>query len=893
MSCQWYELKKSFENCFDKKDYTFKSEEKTYVWAAPQKFFDEENKSGCIHYELVKRGDLYFIEFHIETNNPTVLVTEIKKTFNTNGNVRRWKSSTYYSSKLWQSRNPVFCKEDVIEDVNALKTVLGKIGNEYSSGSELEKRFVDKLKECHCFTVKLPELATSNAIHLPNVQRGFVWNPARCATLWDSILRKFPIGSICLQIKDNNADLLDGQQRMTAIKLAFSKFAGNDSKKQSVLWLELNPSSSSEKQFIFKVTTASQPWGYKDNNKETENPIFSIAEKRKSVEGYEWHDNNNDKPYPYELFPFQSELPVPFTLLREWIWEKNNSWHFNDFKEYCKDKLKNIKFTNWLKFIENKFPNENTWNEIIKAVQELKDYEIVVTNANNVSQNDIALFFARIGRGGVMPSEEEIAYSILKSKIGDENFDFKRKIEEIAKNGYAPPHRIASLMIRCFCSQKNEFCRTSIFSEVQKICQKEDRKNEFIAFIDAKGYDLFNAVVKALSEIMHKWHISRYCNYANGNIFLYLLLSYRDQDDANPFDKAIRVAEYVHCFSNDPGRVFNYIRNTNIYSGIIKSLGETYYGSPILQFPILPDAFPENIDNFELLNKLLNNQQNQAATNLLKYGYNKANMYSILLFACKGSLPQEYDPYLEEWKDDVCPWDYDHILPRSWFDEITNTPNANLCIALKDSIGNLAPLDFSLNRSLSDADRPKTYPKEGYEQASLSIEEFNGYEKDEFVNNQATRLYFCQTTIQRFMRMYKTWYEAFRLDFKKIIENSPRYKLFQKIKNEDNGKIYYVDGELQYEIKDNPDENLNLNWLRPWLAVGFEVNYNGDVNKKCLLSIASDGNRWEVGYRRHPQATEVNGDCNRWWFYCDKVFDNPKDAEIKFQEYYAKESNKQ
>ena len=309
--------------------------------------------------------------------------------FSIGKNLRKWHFSTYYSSKMWQSRTPVFCNEDVTEDVIALKTVIKNIKNNTDSVPQAEKSLINKLKTCHCFTAKLHKIATCNEINIPNVQRGFVWNPARCATLWDSILRKFPIGAICFQINRTLADLLDGQQRITAIKLAFSTFANIDSSKQSVLWLELSPSCNSEKKFIFKVTTASQPWGYKDVSKEIENSTLSIAEKRTAVKDYHWHENDKGKPYPYELFPFQSELPVPFTLLREWIWEENNRLHFDDFKKYCKDKLQNIEFANWLKFIENKSPNKNTWNEIIKAVQELKDYEIVVTNANNVLQQNI------------------------------------------------------------------------------------------------------------------------------------------------------------------------------------------------------------------------------------------------------------------------------------------------------------------------------------------------------------------------------------------------------------------------------------------------------------------------------------------------------------------------
>lgn len=876
MNCLWDKLKNKFKICFDEQNYKFELEGKNYIWAAPIKIFNIENENGCIHYELVKRGDLYFIEFHIETNTlPEDLVAEINKQFRIGKNLRKWNFTTYYSSKIWQSRTPVFCEEDVTEDVIALKTALGEIKNDSSVALKAKNSFIDKLKHCHCFTAKLPELATSNEINIPNVQRGFVWNPARCATLWDSILRKFPIGAVCLQINGNHADLLDGQQRITAIKLAFSKFADMGSCKQSVLWLELSPSCNSEKKFIFKVTTASQPWGYKETSKETENPTLSIAEKRNAVERCHWHENDNGKPYPYELFPLQSELPVPFTLLREWVWSKQDNFCFEGFKNDCRANLKEVEYSNnWLQVIGDKSPDENTWNEIVKAILELKDYELVVTNANNVIQDDISLFFARIGRGGVMPSEEEIAYSILKAKMDEfgDNFNFKKKIENIAQAGYTPPHRIASLLIRCFCSTENEFCRSSIFSEVQKICQTKGKKEEFKKFIEAEAGGLFHNVIDNLR--MPKWHISRYCNYDNGNIFLYLLLSYRD--DADSFAEAIRVAEYVHCFSSDPGRVFNYIRTTNVSFGIIRALRETYYGSSILQFPIPPDSFnfpiPPDSLTFDSWKEWLNNPQNQAAANLLKYGYNKANMYSILLFACQESLP-DYAPNSEDWKDDVCPWDYDHILPRSWFNDITNFDDADLCIALKDSIGNLAPLDFSINRSLSDNDRDDNYPGTKDIQKKLCIEIFSGYNRDEFKKSDTAsgRLTFINNTITRFCNMYSKWYKNFGIGFENILKPDLRYKIFKTL----NLPVYYVEGGRQFEITGGDND---INWARPWLAVGCEAEYKGE---KCLCCIASDGNVWEVGYRRHPNATVIEGDSNKWWFKCC-VFDNPEDAEKNF-----------
>lgn len=874
-------LKKSFKMCFDENGYFF-SDGEDHIFAAPKKISGIENNDSCIHYELLNRENLFFVEFHIETNAYPEFVELLYKQFNKNENLRKYKFETYYGSKYWITRTPVFSEEDVKNDVEALKAIITghTLPPPIQSSHPMAKSqtFVDRLNACRCFTEKLSILAANNEINIPDVQRGFVWNSARCATLWDSILRGFPIGSLCFQINAQAVNLLDGQQRLTAIKLAFAKFPPPDTedtnKKQSILWLDLGGTSNYEKKFAFKVTTASQPWGHKDSNKETENPKLSVEERKNAVNGYKWH-GENVKPYPFELFPFQSDIPVPFTLLREWLWTTPSKTDlcFDNFKKFCTNKLAQIKYSdNWLNFIENKSPDENTWTEIIEAVQKLKDYEIVVTNASNVVQEDISLFFARIGRGGVVPTEEEVAYSILKAKIGN---GFKKKIEYIAQNGYAPAYRIANLAIRCFCSEEKHLCRTSVFDEVQKLCGNDGGKEKFIYFVDKEFEKLFASLTKFLKEKkLTAWHISRYCNYANGDIFLYLLCELKEKKDID--DAIIRVAEYIHCFSSDPGQVLGNIRKSGIEQGIIASLGTTYRGKPILNMPIpiAPYSTLAELKNFATIRQWLNNPSNRTAADLLRYGYDKPQMYSILLFACNEALPN-FDPYLDEWKDENCPWDYDHILPKNWFEKMKGQ-NADVCRELKNSIGNLAPLDFSLNRSLSNGDRPDYYPKKEYKDNLLIAKNFQGYAKADFENidNENKQLYFCQTTINRFIQIYKKWNEAFKLNFDNIIKNSFRYNLFQTIKKELSVhcqlQIYYVDGELQYKLGE--DATSNFNWLRPWLSIGV-------VKEDCFIAISCDlDNNVECGYRRHPQKSTLDGK-NIW--YLDKEYSEAKIKNLK------------
>ena len=249
----WNNLKFAFSECFDEENYSFR-EEDNFIWAAPKEFLSIDNRDKFIHYELVKRGDLYFVEFHIESNFYPEVVDKLHEIFNRNENLRRWHFDTYYSSKMWRTRTPAFSCEDVKNDITDLKNLFNLIDLNSSNTEKKKKTMADKLNKYHCFTIKLPEIAKSDEIKIPNVQRGFVWNPARCATLWDSILRGFPIGSICLQMNGENTDLLDGQQRWTAIKLAFSKFIPKtNDEKQSILWIDLGESNCSEKNLHLRL----------------------------------------------------------------------------------------------------------------------------------------------------------------------------------------------------------------------------------------------------------------------------------------------------------------------------------------------------------------------------------------------------------------------------------------------------------------------------------------------------------------------------------------------------------------------------------------------------------------------------------------------------------------
>ena len=145
------------------------------------------------------------------------------------------------------------------------------------------------------------QLDAENAkVGLPALQRGYVWKPKQVETLWDSLLRGFPIGSFLVSETDEQStkkDLLDGQQRATAIAMGFynpweisnqPKFFSNKFKNIQetvpVLWLDIAVNDNQEigdLLFLPRIVTQSHPWGF---NRRSE--VLGIANRRNANEKF-------------------------------------------------------------------------------------------------------------------------------------------------------------------------------------------------------------------------------------------------------------------------------------------------------------------------------------------------------------------------------------------------------------------------------------------------------------------------------------------------------------------------------------------------------------------------------------------------------------------------------
>lgn len=182
---------------------------------------------------------------------------------------------------------------------------------------------------------------------LPALQRGAVWKVKQIEDLWDSILRRFPIGSFVIappdpalkyqdfKLKPNQGGLpvpthllLDGQQRATGIALGLYDIWGHDIEDaKSSLWLDLaTPPDSRDAEFIFRAVTRAHPWGYRRVDPDE---TLSAHQIRVALQAFRAvNKTNGSRPEEFELWqtwPWDAEAPVPFALLIDAINQHPNN----------------------------------------------------------------------------------------------------------------------------------------------------------------------------------------------------------------------------------------------------------------------------------------------------------------------------------------------------------------------------------------------------------------------------------------------------------------------------------------------------------------------------------------------------------------------------------------
>jgi hypothetical protein len=326
-------------------------------------------------------------------------------------------------------------------------------------------------------------VAVKEKIVLPSLQRGFVWKPHQIESLWDSILRGYPIGSILMSQNGLSKELLDGQQRSTSIALGhydpitdsgFDFLSFNKDKEKSftaksiipLIWIDLKPLDNSKNglKYGLRVLTKSHPWGYQLND---HTKPLSVSQRSKALAYYQskfkkiYDEKELDSftKIPNSLkTPWDAYFPVPLVVLLKADTSTNEIFK-KTILSYCTDNLNQIKnqHSNDLYIDFNKVRDE-WFNEIREAIlrsQNLLIPEILVEKENLIDEKEenenTSALFVRLNSEGTRISGEELVYSYFKATFPE----LKNAVESIDYQ-FIKPSKIINIISRLILGAKDK-----------------------------------------------------------------------------------------------------------------------------------------------------------------------------------------------------------------------------------------------------------------------------------------------------------------------------------------------------------------------------------------------------------------------------------------------------
>lgn len=784
---------------------------------------------------------------------------------------------------------------------------------------------------------------------IPAFQRGLVWNPAQIEVLWDSLLRGIPIGVISLipmegaeRYSQTAADggrkgyfILDGQQRCNAITLGFREFNGAD--KNPILWIDLLPSKEiqdrSNRRFFFYVTTPARPWGYSisDSNGENKSGNIPPSRYREALERIKFESRDGQiKPAVEDLWPVEATLPVPVAVFRKFV-DEGGEARFFDYISQNEDKLK-LHGVGWYdSFLEKQkgMPvdllesNIITIKEAYRKALEMPVMALVAPsslaswpaeqsqnfNADN-DDSEIAVYFARLNKGGTTPSPEDLNYSILKSinpalcKI--------EKYKSYETGMPMHPSRMAHIAMLAYKS------RMSNDKKIARNITRHDayslgRDKDFADFVCGTNEDM-SRFEKSLMQIdrwllqsddfkegllpMMRTAIAR----RNVNLFLFLVLLAENVNLATLALKQNQIVALVTMlawFGDDNRLGYNDLYH-KLRSGDdvdvqmkIKEWLFLQIEHGALHIPP-PMSVMDNLiksvsvtegssGNMNEVHHAWNPVSYENALNQLWY-WNGETGRSIVLYACREYMKKtfgNYDPASVVWNEDARPWDYDHIIPSKWLISGQGRRQGDwheLVCEFLNSIGNIAPIPFSKNRSKQDSP-PEEYLGDDNKLICLGVEYmslpfFKGHPNGWLENDKDSAFAFAAAAATRMKCMYGEWRENVLpcsewLDFSSV--SNDRTKMAQEVS--DMLRICGRDCRTVYEVSDGRQLDVKDKWdVARWhiacgTTIGWEQdNQNGGmVEEECFACILEQDGRFHVGIRRHPDAMQLFGRTDKMW----------------------------
>lgn len=283
----------------------------------------------------------------------------------------------------------------------------------------------------------------ASRLFLPPIQRSVVWRNSQIVNYWDSLLRGYPAGLMLVhrprpnqkeardmegqttcEIRSEDFELFDGQQRLTAILVGHQHGQLNDRIK---LWVDLGmePHPDSGLLFQLRVSSTGQPFGYqpqwpneKHALKKRRDKVAEWVEANKltrfdsleafaAVKGKDLINANHSVPIQlYEVISLvnKGEKHAIDELIRHWPLVQTAK--IEDFVHALNGALK------------------------LQIIFQLIDPKVVEDGKEYIR------FFGRLGQGGTALTDDELTYSIIKHQYP--------QVHDCIKNVMETAGRVAS-----------------------------------------------------------------------------------------------------------------------------------------------------------------------------------------------------------------------------------------------------------------------------------------------------------------------------------------------------------------------------------------------------------------------------------------------------------------
>lgn len=265
-----------------------------------------------------------------------------------------------------------------------------------------------------------------SSLLLPPIQRSIVWSNEQIVNYWDSLLRGYPAGMMIVhrvekgvsgasssgrdadgttrQANEDDFQLFDGQQRMTAVLLGLGSGQMRESRR---LWVDIGiePNKGSGLKFQLRITSTGQPFGYR-----LDAPNQKIALSKRQDKWKSWKALPRDEEK--KVTPQQAFLDVKGTDIIDSSCAIAFDFVCDYFQKYGLD-------ATITRLSQENGADQGIVKNFVVALERALASNVILQQmgAEIVSnQDEYIRFFARLGQGGTRLSDDELTYSIIKQQ---------------------------------------------------------------------------------------------------------------------------------------------------------------------------------------------------------------------------------------------------------------------------------------------------------------------------------------------------------------------------------------------------------------------------------------------------------------------------------------------